>query len=147
MFNFQLAKNMKSTIFLKLSIPLFTMSFLISYVWNLSLSNWEQYFALTLSICLDGVFGIINGTRKEGFKTFKALKIIKSLFTWILILTCILITEKGFPEASWLSETFIIPVITFMFISALKNASQSGFIQAELLNKLMEKIDQHKNTN
>lgn len=145
MFNFHLARYMKSAIFLKISIPLFTMSFLISYVWNLSLSNWEQYFALTLSICVDGVFGIINGTRKEGFKTFKALNILKSLFTWILILTCILITEKAFPEASWLSETFIIPVITFMFISALKNASQSGLIQAELLNVIMTKIDQHKN--
>ena len=136
---------MKSTIFLKLSIPLLTMSFLISYVWNLSLSNWEQYFALTLSISIDGIFGIINGTRKEGFKTFKALNILKSMFSWIVILTCILITEKAFPEASWLSETFIIPVITFMFISALKNASQSGFIQAELLNTILAKIDQHKN--
>ena len=145
MFNFHLARYMKSAIFLKISIPLFTMSFIISYVWNLSLSNWEQYFALTLSICIDGVFGIINGTRQEGFKTFKALKIFKSLFTWILILTCILVTEKAFPEASWLSETFIIPVITFMFISSLKNASQSGFIKAELLNTILEKIDQHKN--
>jgi len=145
MFNFHLARYMKSAVFLKISIPLFTMSFIISYVWNLSLSNWEQYFALTLSICIDGVFGIINGTKKEGFKTFKALKIFKSLFTWILILTCILVTEKAFPEASWLSETFIIPVITFMFISSLKNASQSGFIQAELLNTILEKIDQHKN--
>ena len=145
MFNFHLARYMKSTIFLKLSIPLLTMSFLISYVWNLSLSNWEQYFALTLSISIDGIFGIINGTRKEGFKTFKALNILKSMFSWIVILTCILITEKAFPEASWLSETFIIPVITFMFISALKNASQSGFIQAELLNTILAKIDQHKN--
>lgn len=145
MFNFHLARYMKSTIFLKISIPLFTMSFLISYVWNLTFSNWEQYFALTLSICVDGVFGIINGTRKEGFKTYKALNIFKSLFTWILILTCILVTEKAFPEASWLSETFIIPVITFMFISALKNASNSGFIKAELLNTIMSKIDQHKN--
>lgn len=145
MFNFHLAKFMKSAIFLKLSIPLFTMSFLISYVWNLSLSNWEQYFALTLSISIDGIFGMINGTRKEGFKTFKALNILKSMFTWIVILTCILVTEKAFPEASWLSETFIIPVITFMFISALKNASQSGLIQAELLNSIMTKIDQHKN--
>jgi hypothetical protein len=88
---------------------------------------------------------MINGTRKEGFKTFKALNILKSMFTWIVILTCILVTEKAFPEASWLSETFIIPVITFMFISALKNASQSGLIQAELLNSIMTKIDQHKN--
>jgi small basic protein len=145
MFNFHLAKNMKTSIFVKITLPVLTMSFILSYVWNLSLSNWEQYFALTLSICVDGVFGIINGVKKEGFKTFKALNILKSLFTWLLMLTCILVTEKAFPYASWLSETFIIPVIVFMFISSLKNASQSGFIKAELLNKIMEKIDQHKN--
>lgn len=145
MFNFHLAKHMKTSIFVKITLPVLTMSFILSYVWNLSLSNWEQYFALTLSICVDGVFGIINGTRKEGFKTFKALNILKSLFTWLLMLTCILVTEKAFPQASWLSETFIIPVIIFMFISSLKNASQSGFIKAELLNKIMEKIDTHKN--
>jgi hypothetical protein len=136
---------MKATMFLKISIPLFTMSFILSYVWNISLTNWEQYFALTISILVDGIFGIISGTKKEGFKTFKALNIFKSLFSWILILTCVLITEKAFPEASWLSETFIIPVITFMVISSIKNASQSGFIKAELVNTIMEKIDQHKN--
>jgi len=136
---------MKTSIFVKITLPVLTMSFILSYVWNLSLSNWEQYFALTLSICVDGVFGIINGTRKEGFKTFKALNILKSLFTWLLMLTCILVTEKAFPQASWLSETFIIPIIIFMFISSLKNASQSGFIKAELLNKILEKIDTHKN--
>jgi len=145
MFNFSLAKYMKATMFLKISIPLFTMSFILSYVWNISLTNWEQYFALTISILVDGIFGIISGTKKEGFKTFKALNIFKSLFSWILILTCVLITEKAFPEASWLSETFIIPVITFMVISSIKNASQSGFIKAELVNTIMEKIDQHKN--
>lgn len=144
MFYFKLARNMKTSIILKISIPLITMSFLLSYVWNVTMTNWEQYFALTLSISVDGIFGIINGTRKEGFMTFKALKVLKSLFTWGLMLTCILITEKAFPEASWLSETFIIPVITFMFISALKNASQSGFIKAELLNTILEKIDRHK---
>lgn len=144
MFYFKLARNMKTSIILKISIPIITMSFLLSYVWNVTMTNWEQYFALTLSISVDGIFGIINGTRKEGFMTFKALKVLKSLFTWGLMLTCILVTEKAFPEASWLSETFIIPVITFMFISALKNASQSGFIKAELLNTILEKIDRHK---
>jgi len=136
---------MKTSIILKMSIPLLTMSFILSYVYNVTMNNWEQYFALTFSIFTDGIFGIIRGVKAEGFKTFKALKILKSLFTWLMVLTTILITEKAFPEASWLSETIIIPVIAFMVISAVKNASQSGLIKAELLNKIMEKVDQHKN--
>ena len=122
-----------------------SMTFLLSYVFNISIVYWEQYFALTIVILLDGIFGIIAGTKREGFKTFKSLKIFKSLFSWIVILTTILIVEKAFPFAFWLSETFISPVIIFYLISALKNASSSGFIKAKLLNQIMEKIDQHKN--
>jgi small basic protein len=121
------------------------MTFLLSYVFNISIVYWEQYFALTIVILLDGIFGIIAGTKREGFKTFKSLKIFKSLFSWIVILTTIFIVEKAFPFAFWLSETFISPVIIFYLISALKNASSSGFIKAKLLNQIMEKIDQHKN--
>jgi len=98
-----------------------------------------------MAIGLDGFFGMINGIKKEGFKSFKALRIGKSFFSWNLILTSILVTQKAFPAASWLDETFIIPVISFLLISTIKNASQAGFIKAELVNVVMEKIDQHKN--
>ena len=37
-----------------------------------------------------------------------------------------------------------MPFIVFQLISALKNASMSGFIKTELLNKILDKIDQHK---
>lgn len=122
-----------------------SMTFILSYVFKISIVYWEQYFALTIVIILDGIFGIIAGTKREGFKTFKSLKIFKSLFSWVVILTTILIIEKAFPFAFWLSETFISPVIIFYLISALKNASSAGYIKAQLLNQIMEKIDQHKN--
>lgn len=121
------------------------MTFILSYVFKISIVYWEQYFALTMVIILDGIFGIIAGTKREGFKTFKSLKIFKSLFSWVVILTTILIIEKAFPFAFWLSETFISPVIIFYLISALKNASSAGYIKAQLLNQIMKKIDQHKN--
>jgi hypothetical protein len=52
--------------------------------------------------------------------------------------------EIGFPGTSWLSETIIVPFIIFQLISALKNASNSGFIKHSLLNTILEKIDKHK---
>ncbi len=145
MFNFSLIGKMKMSYALLITSSTLSMTFLLSYVFNISIVYWEQYFALTIVILLDGIFGIIAGTKREGFKTFKSLKIFKSLFSWIVILTTILIVEKAFPFAFWLSETFISPVIIFYLISALKNASSSGFIKAKLLNQIMEKIDQHKN--
>lgn len=135
-----------SSISLKIIFTTTTMSFILSYVFKVSVVYWEQFFALTMVILLDGIFGIINGVKREGFKTYKALKIFKSLFTWIIFMACILVTEKAFPYVSWLSETFILPVIVFYLISTIKNASQSGFIKSEILKAIMEKVDQHKNT-
>lgn len=145
MFNFSLFGNMKMSFALLITSSTLSMAFILSYVFKISILYWEQYFALTMVILLDGIFGIIAGTKREGFKTFKSLKIFKSFFSWIVILTTILIVEKAFPFAFWLSETFISPVIIFYLISALKNASSAGYIKVQLLNQIMEKIDQHKN--
>jgi phage-related holin len=108
------------------------------------MDNAEQFLAVAAVLLLDGFFGIIAGIRREGFKTYKALKVLKSIFAWEVILTVILMIEKGFTGTGWLSETVITPFIVFQMISALKNASMSGFIKNELLNIILDKIDKHK---
>lgn len=118
--------------------------FMGSYFMNLTANNTEQYLALVAVVLLDGFFGLIAGIKREGFKTYKAVKVLKTLFAWVLILTVILSVELGFKGTSWLSETILMPFIVFQLISALKNASMSGFIKTELLNKILDKIDQHK---
>jgi hypothetical protein len=52
--------------------------------------------------------------------------------------------EKGFKGTSWLSETILVPFIIFQLLSALKNASMSGFIQMDTMNAILDKIDLHK---
>ena len=118
--------------------------FLCSYFLELTITNAEQYLAVLAVLLLDGIFGIIAGVKREGFKTYKALKILKSIVTWEFILTAILMIEKGFTGTGWLSETIIAPFIVFQLISALKNASMSGLIQNDLLNIILDKIDKHK---
>lgn len=118
--------------------------FMGSYFMNLTADNTEQYLALVAVVLLDGFFGLTAGIKREGFKTYKAVKVLKTLFAWVLILTVILSVELGFKGTSWLSETILMPFIVFQLISALKNASMSGFIKTELLNKILDKIDQHK---
>jgi hypothetical protein len=100
--------------------------------------------ALVAVVMLDGFFGIIAGTRREGFQTCKAIKVLRTLITWIIFLTTLLIIEKGFPATAWLSETILLPFIIFQVMSALKNASNAGFIKAEILNRILEKFDKHK---
>ena len=119
-------------------------TYLCTYFLNLSMDNMEQYLAVAAVLWLDGIFGIWAGIKREGFKTYKALKILKSLVTWILILTVILMVEKGFTGAGWMSETIIIPFMAFQLISALKNASMAGLIKMEELNKILDRIDKHK---
>jgi hypothetical protein len=119
-------------------------AFICSYFMEITLQNVEQYLAIVALIFADGFFGIIAGVKKEGFKTYKAIKILKSLLFWVIFLTIILGIEANFNGTFWLSETIITPLIVFQLISTLKNASMAGFIKMEELNKILDKIDKHK---
>jgi phage-related holin len=122
-------------------------AFVCSYFFNLTLENAEQYLALVSVVFVDGFFGIWSGSKREGFKTFKALKVLKTLFTWIVLLTIVLLVEEGFKGVFFLSETIIAPFVIFQLVSILKNASMVGAIPQSLLTDILEKIDNHKNTN
>ena len=119
-------------------------AFIASYLMDVTMGNSEQYMAVMLVLLLDGFFGVIAGMKREGFKTYKALKVLKNMFAWVVILTVILSIELGFKGTSWLSETIIAPFMVFQMVSALKNASMAGFIKNELLNEILDRIDSHK---
>jgi hypothetical protein len=119
-------------------------AFMCSYLLDLTMSNIEQYFSVFLVVFADGFFGIIGGIKREGFKTFKALKILKTLIFWVIMLTAVLSIEESFQGTSWLSETLIAPFLTFQLLSIVKNASMAGFISNDLLNTLLDSIDKHK---
>ncbi len=119
-------------------------TYMCTYLFNLSMENMEQYLAVIAVLWLDGIFGIWAGIKREGFKTYKALKITRSTFVWLAILTVILMVEKGFAGTAWLSEVVIVPFMVLQLISALKNASMAGLIKMEELNKILDRIDKHK---
>ena len=119
-------------------------TYLCTYFLNLSMENFEQYLAVVAVLWLDGVFGIWAGCKREGFKTYKALKITRSTFIWLAILTVILMIEKGFTGTAWLSEVIVVPFMVLQLISALKNASMAGLIKVDELNKILDRIDKHK---
>jgi hypothetical protein len=132
------------------TIPLFALTFttattfICTYFYNLTLDNFEQYLSLIAVVLLDGFFGIIAGCKREGFKTYKAIKVLRTGIVWIMFLSVLLLVEKGFAGTAWLSETIIIPFIVFQLVSALKNASMIGWISSSLLNQILDKIDLHK---
>ena len=119
-------------------------AFLGTYFLNLTADNAEQYLAIVAVVFLDGFFGVWAGTKKIGFQTRKAVKVLRTLFAWIVILTVILMIEKGFQGTFWLSETFCAPFIIFQLISALKNAHTVGVVNNTILSQILDKIDQHK---
>lgn len=133
---------MKTTTLLYITTTFF--AFIGSYFLNLTADNAEQYLALVGVVFCDGFFGIIAGTKTEGFKTYKALKVLQTLVVWIFMLTGVLMIEKGFQGTAWLSETVCAPFILFQLMSALKNAERAGLIKNELLTIILNKIDKHK---
>jgi len=121
-----------------------TIAFICSYFMQLYMNNQDQYTAIIGVMFLDGIFGIIAGSKRDGFKTCKALNILKNTVVWLMILTGVLMIERGFSGTSWLSEVIIVPFMVFQLISVLKNASMAGYIKAGLLNEILNRIDNHK---
>ena len=121
-----------------------TMTFLGTYFLELTMGNAEQYLALIAVVFIDGFFGIAAGIKREGFQTRKAVRVLQRAVGWSAFLTVLLMVERGFAGTAWISETVIIPFIVLQIISALKNASMAGFIKAEELNKILDRIDNHK---
>ncbi|NDC96493.1 hypothetical protein EB077_14405, partial [bacterium] len=93
-------------------------AFICSYFKILVMDNAEQFLAIVSVMFLDGVFGIIAGSKTEGFKTKKALNVIRNTVVWLFILATVLITERAF-KVFFLSETIILPFVIFQLISAL----------------------------
>lgn len=133
---------------MKTTIATYTFSTMLTFIWayffNLALTNSDQYLALVAVVMVDGFFGVIAGIKREGFQTCKAIKVLRTLVTWVVLLTVLLMVEKGFKGTSWLSETVLVPFIVFQMMSALKNASMAGFIKMEALNSILDKFDNHK---
>ena len=136
---------------MKFNLPLLAITslsagitFMCSYFMELTMANSDQYLAIVGVMFLDGIFGMIAGSKREGFQTRKALKVLKNTVAWLVILTVILMVEQGFAGTAWLSEVIVVPFMVFQIISALKNASMAGFIQVGLLNQILDRIDKHK---
>jgi phage-related holin len=134
---------MKTSLLITLSLTT-ACAFIGSYFMNLTADNIEQYLSVAFVIFADGFFGVWAGVKREGFKTFKALSVLKTLIFWIVMLSAILTIEKGFTGTGWLSETIMAPFLVFQLISILKNASMVGVVKNELLTQILDKLDKHK---
>jgi small basic protein len=134
---------MKTSLLITLSLTT-ACAFIGSYFMNLTADNIEQYLSVAFVVFADGFFGVWAGVKKEGFKTYRALKVLRTFGFWVIMLSAILTIEKGFTGTSWLSETIIAPFLVFQLISILKNASMVGVVKNELLTQILDKLDKHK---
>jgi phage-related holin len=134
---------MKTSLLITLSLTT-ACAFIGSYFMNLTADNIEQYLSVAFVIFADGFFDVWAGVKREGFRTYKALSVLKTFIFWIIMLSAILTIEKGFTGTSWLSETIMAPFLVFQLISILKNASMVGVVKNELLTQILDKLDKHK---
>jgi small basic protein len=134
---------MKTSLLITLSLTT-ACAFIGSYFMNLTADNIEQYLSVAFVIFADGFFGVWAGVKREGFKTFKALSVLKTFVFWVVMLSAILTIEKGFTGTGWLSETIMAPFLVFQLVSILKNASMVGVVKNELLTQILDKLDKHK---
>jgi len=134
---------MKTSLLITLSLTT-ALAFISTYFMHLTADNIDQFLAVGLVIFIDGFFGVWAGIKREGFKTCKALSVLRTFGFWTIMLACILAIEKGFDGTGWLSETIIAPFMVFQLISILKNASMVGIVKNELVTQILDRLDKHK---
>jgi len=134
---------MKTSLLITLSLTT-AFAFIGTYFMHLTADNIDQFLAVGLVVFADGFFGIWAGVKREGFKTYKALSVLKTFGFWVVMLSVILSIEKGFAGTGWLSETIMAPFLVFQLISILKNASMVGAVKNELVNQILDRLDKHK---
>lgn len=125
---------------------------MVGYFSILVLENQHAFIAITGVVAVDWLFGMAKAAStklpngKTAFENKKAIRIVWYLLTYWIVLAVVLMIEKGFPFASWLSEAIMLPIIIFQLISALKNASKIGLIPKGVLLKILENIDSYKDS-
>jgi toxin secretion/phage lysis holin len=118
---------------------------LLTELLNLMISEIFQFIAIVAVVLLDALLGISRALINKEFETRKAFKGIFMMVAFTGLLATVLIIEKGYPFASFLSETVLLPIIVFQVISILKNMQLLGLISGTLLDKIIDNIDKHKN--
>jgi phage-related holin len=108
------------------------------------LINKFQFIAILAVVIVDSFFGIAKALYQDNFETRKAFKAIFMLVAFWVLLATVLLIEKGFPFASFLSEAILLPILVFQLISILKNMQLLGLINNTLANEILKRIDNHK---
>ncbi|TXD47325.1 phage holin family protein [Polaribacter sp. IC073] len=128
----------------KILITAFSFGAIFSEVIDLFLTEKWQFAAIFCVVVLDASLAMLKALKEAKFETNKAFKAVKTLVIFWLLLATVLIIEKGFPFASFLSEAVIVPILLFQIISIIKNLHLLGFISGPLADKILENVDKHK---
>ncbi len=133
---------MKGHIFLLMTAAIGGVS---SEIIQLFLNEKWQFIAIVAVVGLDLVFGVAKALYNREYETKKAFKSVWLLCGYTGLLATVLLIEKGFTFASFLSEAVLLPIIVFQVISIIKNMNLLGLISSEMLTRMLSKIDTYKN--
>ena len=137
-FHFKNAFAQKLQMILGLSV------FSLSYFKVIVVDNIDQILAVAVVVILDFLVGVAVAIKQNDFETRKALKVVSYLGFYWLLLGALTLMERGFNGAFWLTETIMIPILTFQIVSVLKNMSILGLITSGTLKNIFNKIDKYK---
>jgi len=136
--------NIKNVMKSKILIYSFSMGALFSEIIDMFLVEKFQFIAILFVVMLDTSLAMTKAYKDGRFETQKAFRSIVMLVLFWALLGTVLVIERGFPFASFLSEAVILPILVFQLISIVKNLNRLGFINGQLADKILSKIDNHK---
>ncbi|WP_271407420.1 phage holin family protein [Tenacibaculum soleae] len=128
----------------KLSILSFSAAAMITEITGVFVAEVYQFLAIFCVVILDASLAMMKAYKTGSFETNKSFKAVIMLVLFWALLATVLVIEKGFPFASFLSEAVIVPILLFQIISIIKNLSLLGYINNDLAKRILSNIDNHK---
>jgi phage-related holin len=117
---------------------------IITEITGLFIAEKYQFIAILFVVVLDALLAMGRAYKLGHFETNKAfIGVIKLVLFWALLAT-VLVIEKGFPLASFLSEAILMPIIIIQIVSIVKNMGLLGYISGPLVENILKNIDKHK---
>lgn len=116
----------------------------LGYFKVIYLDNVNLFNSVMMVVIGDWIFGTMVSIQRGKWETRKALRVIYYFAAYFVIVFIVLSIQKGNPNAFFLDEAIILPILIFQMISMLKNASILGIIPKGLLSEILEKIDSYK---
>lgn len=104
-----------------------------------------QFVAVTATVLFTWLTGMYTAYKQDRFNFDEAAKVLLYMVLYNGFLFLLLLIERGYEFASFLSEAIVLPILVNEIIKILTHFNALGLITSEKLKQIINKVDPYHN--